>query len=1030
MPYKNGTFVEPTDEDLKNLQLFIENPNVDVQPEVDEDKLYKLISTQLTHNQSNKRIYETIQQFSSSEHSVDIVLPIYGGLHVALPCIESVLERTKWPYHLYIMDDNTPDQSFYELLYLKYCRHPNITVTKQDKNQGFAANVNDGIKLGSSKYVCVLNSDVLVTGNWLTKLIMALESDPKNMIANPCTNNTAIIDVPMYPGRSYLDMNRALERHSKQIYPEIMPTGFCFAFKRSLTNRIGLFDEGFTSYGEETDFWFRTITYVNNGEFMNYKAVLADDCYVFHERGSSFSQLGSGDHNDLRNKGSARFHKLHPTFGEWRKSYKEHEVLKDVREIPLACFNHKYKYNIAWVVKSTKFCGGMKYISDIINNLIEHNINAKVVCVGEETNTLNDLHTAPIFFNTIEDLLNNFTNEVFDTGFVVSSTQEILGILDELNRQNPLIKVVNHMQSYDIELTLDSELTTHIKEQLQIARPTLTNASWISDKVKEEYSYDYPFINPGVDHRLFHPRHYNPRKNKVLISLNSEYYFKGYLRGVEFCKALVKLCKQNKKALKLYATGVLSVPEVPEIIGLGEVSAPYMAELLGSEIKAFVDPAFIHSYGLPILEAYCSGAIPFCWDNKGVREYYDKGITVFKSNTPPELAAKEVFQSLESAEEDKNIVGDFAISNDIVTAHDRSTSVSQVRKFLQSLIGEISKTKEIVLITPHLRKFGGPTTIVNFANILKQLGHNVVIKCIYDDYNPTILRYSQVPIHFDYDNIPECDVLFVNSDNPYCDMFIKSKAKKKVLLKLSHNERFKKLEEGALNLPWDHIITSSEWLRQACLEPLDDWSHLAWPASKVTRVGWYHYEHDRFNTKPNHRTYMPNDQIRVGTLVHAHPLKGSQDAMVIFKALRKKYGDKITLIGMGECTAKLPEFVKYAYKPTREEMATVFSQVDIWLNCSYTEGLGRMALEAMSSGAAVVSTDTSAEFLSHERNCLLYDVGDNKKGAEAVDKLIQDSKLFGDVVNYGYQTAKAASDPTPYVSNINYVLEGLSHENS
>jgi glycosyltransferase involved in cell wall biosynthesis len=109
-------------------------------------------------------------------------------------------------------------------------------------------------------------------------------------------------------------------------------------------------------------------------------------------------------------------------------------------------------------------------------------------------------------------------------------------------------------------------------------------------------------------------------------------------------------------------------------------------------------------------------------------------------------------------------------------------------------------------------------------------------------------------------------------------------------------------------------------------------------------------------------------------------------------------------------------------------MAYSFKQLDVWLGASHTEGLGRLSLEAMSAGVAVVTTDTGAEFLRHEENCLLYPPGDPQAGAEAVSRLVQDKDLFIKLVVNGHATAAAAADPTEFRKRLNAIVNAVSEK--
>lgn len=1037
MPFApDGTWREPKDKDLSALQKDIEAPisGGAVLPSIPEEILQELAQARtlaFMQREVNVKTYKALESILSGDPGlVDIVVPVYGALQHVKACVKSVLERTAWPYSLTIVDDCSPDPQVQ--LYLKDLAKKSkgkVNVLFNNKNRGFAATVNRGILATKGRYVCVLNSDVIVTPNWLTKLVLALEADPKHQIVNPATNNTALIDIPMQPGLSYLDMNYALERLSQRRYPEIMPTGFCFMFRRSLIDDVGMLDEGYGSYGEETDFWFKTIRLVKDGRLTQYKAVMADDTYIFHERGSSFSQLGSDEHMGIRKKGNERFHALNPGYKDWANTFDVNKAVGPVRQpVPHEVLEgREYKFNIAWVVKSTAYCGGMKYITDLVNQLIEQGVNAKVVCIPQDPqnppSVLPQLHTSPIFFESEEDFLRDFQDKVFTSGVVMAAVNELTPAVKALNDKYQTIQGIQHVQSYDPMLAQFSAPDREEEMKKAFGKlPVICSSKWIANKLNKEFGIQAPAIPPGVELDLFHPRNRAAGDDRptVMVYMSQDYPFRGYDRGVEFCKVLWQGARAAGAEVRILAVGSLSVPECPYVIGVGHLNPHRLAHMLANEVDVFVDPAYIHSYGLPILEALVSGCHVVAWNNGGVMDYakqYPKQLSVFSANTPPSVLAVEALKTLADLPDKR----ESKVNKD----HVRDVSVNNFIDTTKRITGLNTVSKRIIVVTPHMRKHGGPTTIVNLANILKYGGHDVSILSIYPDFNQELLNLSNVPIDVDWKTKREADLIIVNSDNPESEHFASlDTVDKKILLKLSHNARFQKYEQDALNQKWDHIVTSTEWLRQACIEKQEGWEHNTWPEDKVTKVGWYHYSHPLFNCPPNQRQYgsLESGNLRVGILVHQHPLKGSNEGMSIVMALKKKYGNAIHPIGVGEVKAKVPGWFQYFKSLNRVQMAELFKQVDIWINCSHTEGLGRMMLETMSAGCAVVATNTGAEFLKDGENVVTFPIGNSQAGAEAVDKVIEDNDLFRRLVNNGYNTAVKHSDPWNYVNNLNRVV--------
>lgn len=1034
MPFDwEGRWQEPSQTEVAEWLNRLVNPE-DTQVPVE---MPEHIQQKLMEMSSGARQYETTAHLNETSYQsvascaaqgrVAVVLPVYGALHLVKQCIAAIQKHTTYPYTLVPVDDESSDPEVWE--YLKTTSH---AAMRNKKNRGFAATVNRGIRAAMQDpnitHVCVLNSDVIVTPHWLTKMMMALEADPRHVIVNPATNNTALINVPLQSGRSFLDMSRAFERKSERKYPEIMPTGFCFLFRKNLIDSIGYFDEAYGSYGEETDFWFRAINQKGeDGRFLFNKAVMADDAYVFHERGSSFSALSTEEHSGHRKSGSERFHKLHPGFRDWRANYNPQSVLQEVRaDVPAELFQTDYTYRVAWVVKSAAWCGGMKYIADVVNTMLDRGVDAKVCVVKQHPQqgevVLPDLRTAPIFFEDEEDFLVNFTERVFTNGIVVAAVGEMIKPVSVLASQVETLMPVHHVQSYDPDLTTNLEMKRYMAQCYGKLPFTISSSSWISDLLAKEYELPRPLtVEPGIEKNLFHSdgteREDGDSRKTVLVLLDPQYPFRGYHRGVQYCKEL--LAQAGKAAdLRIFGLGVEAVPECPGIHCLGKLPQQRLAQLLRTEVDILVDPSLSHSYGLPAAEARASGVTVLSWDNKGIRSVKDEYTHIFHNNVSAKAAAEFTIKTAFKQH--------IRVPNHSILS--REESVNRFIQQFERMLGLTTFKKKIVVVTPHARKHGGPTTIINLANVLKHLGQDVKLLSIYDDFNPEVIGFSHVPIYVGAENMPECDLLIINSDNPFIEQLINqpgAKNAKKVMFKLSHNPRFKAIEEAALRMPmWDRIVTSTPHLAQQAMKQEEGWRHIEWPPEKVRPLGWYHYTFPVFNTPPDKREYGSVESVlRVGILIHNHPAKGTREAMAACEALKRKYGANVHIIGIGEVNLQnAPQWLQYIQSPNRMQMAEIMSQLDVWLGASHSEGLGRMALEAMSAGCAVVTTNTGAEFLKDGDNCLLYPAGDPQSGGRAVDRLAQDRELFKRLVVNGYNTAVDSADPKAYLDNVGRML--------
>jgi hypothetical protein len=318
-----------------------------------------------------------------------------------------------------------------------------------------------------------------------------------------------------------------------------------------------------------------------------------------------------------------------------------------------------------------------------------------------------------------------------------------------------------------------------------------------------------------------------------------------------------------------------------------------------------------------------------------------------ESFTPKQIA-ENILESLHEKLKDEFRV----VPESFTERHNRQTNVKAfIQHIRDTMIIEKGRTK-LTFITPHTRKHGGPTTLLTTANELSKRGYDVNMVSIYDDnIKMSLLKMAEVPIYYNKKYLQDADIVFVPSDSDQ-HALVETLNAKKIMFKLSHNERFRILEQQGIDADYDRIITSSNWLATACDMPLDGWEH---KRKHATPVGWYNYGFNEFKAHPLRRSYNKLGQtpVCIAGLLHAHPLKGTQTMIDVFTLLHKKYGDQVKLVAIGEGKYNIPNYIQPMLNLPRSGIATLFKKyVDVWLGCSHTEGLGRLGLEAMSAGAA------------------------------------------------------------------------------
>ena len=264
---------------------------------------------------------------------IDVVVPVYNAAGDLARCVDSVLQHSSGDWRLLLIDDASPQiavRTYFSGLRAR--RLPQVTLLANKANLGFTLTVNRGFQESRpAADVVVLNSDTVVTRDWLGKLSRCAASDSHIGTLTPFSNNAEICSWPRlcsnnpWPvGQDPEPVVRALELAAVPTYPDL-PTGvgFCLYIRRALIAAIGGFDPAFgLGYGEENDFCMRAAA-------AGYRNVLCEDAFVIHWGGSSFGATRA----DLAPRNTALLLERHPDYEQIVHGYIATDPLRPLREL-------------------------------------------------------------------------------------------------------------------------------------------------------------------------------------------------------------------------------------------------------------------------------------------------------------------------------------------------------------------------------------------------------------------------------------------------------------------------------------------------------------------------------------------------------------------------------------------------------------------------------------------------------------------------------------------------------------------------
>lgn len=223
---------------------------------------------------------------------VDIIVPIYNGMDVLPDCLESIKKYTDLTKHrLILINDCSPDSEIKPYLDSIKVANKNVFILENDENLGFVKTANKGMRL-SDNDVLLLNTDTLVTKNWIEKILRCAYSDKQIATVTPFSNNASLVSTETLADGDdlpkHLTVNEyaeIIEKVSFREYPTIpVGVGYCMFIKRSILDIVGMFDEETfgKGYGEEVDFCYRTAQF-------GYRHALCDDTFIWHKGNTSFT---------------------------------------------------------------------------------------------------------------------------------------------------------------------------------------------------------------------------------------------------------------------------------------------------------------------------------------------------------------------------------------------------------------------------------------------------------------------------------------------------------------------------------------------------------------------------------------------------------------------------------------------------------------------------------------------------------------------------------------------------------------------
>ena len=223
--------------------------------------------------------------------SILIVVLNWNGIDDTEKCVDSLLRQTYTNYKILVVDNGSKDDSLPRLDVLAQKHPEKVTLLKNKKNYGFAGGVNTGIRYAVKNNfdaVALFNNDATADSAWLENLEKQLTGDTAVVTGLLLHADGKTIDST---GDFYSSWGIGFPRNRDTATDSAPESGTVFSasggaslYKTSLFKEIGLFDETFFAYYEDTDISFRT-------QLAGHTVYYTKDAVAYHNQGATSSKI-------------------------------------------------------------------------------------------------------------------------------------------------------------------------------------------------------------------------------------------------------------------------------------------------------------------------------------------------------------------------------------------------------------------------------------------------------------------------------------------------------------------------------------------------------------------------------------------------------------------------------------------------------------------------------------------------------------------------------------------------------------------
>ena len=224
----------------------------------------------------------------SKDYELTIIFVNYKSSLLIDDCLKSLTLQMYKNFNVIIVDNSPGNNEYIKLkkLKTKYEKYIEIVLLKPKYNLGFAGGNNYAIKISNSEFLLLLNCDMELAPHTLQKSIDYLKNNfdvgllsPKILFFNDKKRiwyAGSYLNPKSFEFSYHIGWNQKDQGQYDQIKETAYANGAALFIRQEVVNKIGLMDEIFFMYAEETDWNYRA-------KKNKYKIIYYPGAVVYHK---------------------------------------------------------------------------------------------------------------------------------------------------------------------------------------------------------------------------------------------------------------------------------------------------------------------------------------------------------------------------------------------------------------------------------------------------------------------------------------------------------------------------------------------------------------------------------------------------------------------------------------------------------------------------------------------------------------------------------------------------------------------------